>query len=99
MSTRTSVLPPASVARIFMGPAISAPAAPDRHLDLAGGAVVPAAGGGDHAHIGGLGQFHVELHVRQRALLEFEPGGERKWILLQNHGERCSAGDVARDFN
>src|SRR3954469_12777734 len=98
MSTRTSVLPPASVARIFMGPAISASAAADRHLDLARGAVVPAAGGGDHADIGGFGHFDVELHVRQRALLEFEPGGERKWILLQNHGERCRAGNVACDL-
>src|SRR5688572_9371425 len=50
ISTRTSVYPLASVARIFMGPAISASAASDGHLDLPRGEMVLAARGGDHAH-------------------------------------------------
>src|SRR6185503_10351711 len=105
ISTRISVVPPApavvpptSVARIFMGPAISASAASDSDFDLAAGAVVPAAGRGDHPDVGGLGHLHVQLHEGQRALLEVELRRQRKGILLQHHRERAGAGNAARDL-
>src|SRR5262245_10421899 len=94
ISTRTSVLPPASVARIFMGPAISASAASDSHLDFASRGVVPAPGRGHDAHVGSFGHLHVHLDVGQRAVLEVELGRQREGILFQHDRKRGRARDV-----
>src|SRR5688572_28012188 len=105
ISTRTSVwtaavFPPASVARIFIGPAaISASAPADGDLDLARGAVVLAARNGEHAHVRGLAHLHVELDEGQRALLEVEPAGEREGVLLDQHRDRRGSGDIRGDLD
>src|SRR5688572_18759742 len=105
ISTRTSVwtaavFPPASVARIFIGPAaISASAPADGDLDLARGAVVLAAGLGHHAHVRGLAHLHVQLDEGQGAFGEAEATGEREGVLLDQHGERRGARDVALDLD
>src|SRR5262249_49505456 len=97
--TRTSVLPPARVALIFIGPAMSASAPADSYLALPGGAVLPAARRRDHPHVGRLGHLHVHLHIGQRAFLEVELRGKRKGILLEHDRDRGGAGDIAHDLD
>src|SRR6185503_5536344 len=91
ISTRTSVKPPASVARIFIGPAMSASAPADSHLDLLRRHVMLAAGLGDDAHVGGFAHLHVHLHERQRALGKIELGDEREGVLVDQHQDRGRA--------
>src|SRR5512135_3927711 len=92
ISTRTSVKPLPSVARIFIGPAAmsvllacSAAAAADGDLDFLRRGKVLAAGLGHHAHVRGLAHLDVELDERQRALHEVELGGEREGVLFDQH--------------
>src|SRR3954468_12775564 len=93
ISTRTSVKPLPSVARIFIGPAAMSASAPaDGYFDFLGGGVAPAAGRGHRAHVGGLVHLDVELHVGQRAVFEIELRGKREGVLLDHHCDRRGSG-------
>src|SRR5258706_1997124 len=99
ISTRTSAMPSFSVARILIGSAMSASAAPDGHLDFLRRGIVTAAGLRHDPHEGRFPDLHVDLDVGQGTFAEIEFRGEREGILLDHYRDRPGVRQITGDFD
>src|SRR5581483_7264851 len=82
ISTRTSTLSPAMLARMRIGSGMSASAPADGHLDLLRGVVELPAGLDQGVDVRGLGHLHARRDEGIGALGEGEIGRQRVRVLL-----------------
>src|SRR5215472_9714771 len=93
ISTRTSTLSPAMLARIRIGSAMSAPAPAERHLDLLRGVEILAAGLDHRVDVGGLGHLHASGDEGIGSGRDVEIRGQRVGILLDQDGDSLGLRD------
>src|SRR5882672_3151687 len=97
ISTRTSTLSPAMLARMRMGSAISAPAPAEGDLDLLHRVEVLAVGLHHRVDVGGLGHLHAGGDEGIGAVGDFEVRRQRIRVLLDQDRDRLRPRDRAFD--